>query len=79
MHKNSIHDGISIQWFKNIEMSFSENSKELHDKTLRLVIIEYIWVIMLVEEEIKLRIINNLLDFADVEIIVHVLKLKTKS
>lgn len=59
-------------------MSFSENPKKLHYQAFGLNVIEYSSIIVLIEDEIKCRVIYNLLDFAYVQVIVDVLKFKAE-
>ena len=77
VYENGVHDGVSAERFQDIEVAFSQNSKELHDEALGLIVIEDAGVVVLVKDEVELWIINNVLEFADVHVVVHVLQLKT--
>jgi hypothetical protein len=57
--------------------SLSENTKELHDQTLCLRIIEDGWIIIGVEDELEIRIVDDLLNLANVKVVVNVFQLKT--
>jgi len=75
MNEYIIHDGILAQCSLNIGVSFSQHSKKFHDETLSLNIIKDGGVIILIENEVELRV-NDLFNFADVKIVVNIFQLK---
>lgn len=78
MNHDGVHDRISINGFQNSDFSRTQNSKKLRYQSLRLIVIEDIRIVFLVEDELEGGIINKLLDFLHESLRVGVVDLKTK-
>lgn len=76
--QNGIHNGILLQRLKYARLPLTKQSKELHDQTLSLRVIEYTGVIVGSEDELKGRIVDDLLDLPNVQIIVDIIELEAK-
>jgi hypothetical protein len=77
MSQDVVHNRILIEGSLNVEPSLPQQSEELNDQTLGLCVIEYSGVFVGGKDESKLRV-DNVLDFADVEVVVDVLDLEAE-
>lgn len=56
----------------------SQNTKEFHDQTLGLRIIEDGWIIIRIEDELEIRIVDDLLNLANVQVIVNIFQFEAQ-
>lgn len=78
MHKNFVHKWIFGETLKHICVTFSKNPKKLHDETFRLSIIENRWIVWGIKDELKVDIVDDFFNFANVHVVVDVLQLEAQ-
>lgn len=77
INKNGVHDRITVNRRINSDVAVSKYPKKLHNQVFELQITEKRRVIILIEDELKGLVVDDLLYFVDVGLIVDIIQLKT--
>ena len=77
INKNGVHDRIAVNRRINSDVAVSKYPKKLHNQVFELQITEKRRVIILIEDELKGLVVDDLLYFVDVGLIVDIIQLKT--
>lgn len=62
MDHDGVHDWVGVDCLQYCDLSRTQNTEELRDQPLGLIIIEYRRIIFLVKDELKRWVIDQLLD-----------------
>ena len=78
INKDSVHDRVVVDGLLDGHAALAEHPEELHDELLKLKIVENLRIVLLVKDELKLVIIDQLLDPSDIPLEIHVLQLEAQ-
>jgi hypothetical protein len=76
--EDGVHDGVVVDGILNADSALSEHSEELHDELLELQVIEDLGVVLLIEHELKLVVVDELLNLPNVAFKVNVFEFEAE-